>query len=399
MRSRSSVASTIFTIGVAIGAVWACESTSPNAPTPPPACTYSLSRSELTVGASGGSASLTVTTAAGCAWTAASDRGWMKIDSGASGSGPGTIAVSLTANPGSDARSGTLTIAGQPVAVRQDGAIVCTATVSPASATFGKDAATGTFTVTAPASCGWTAAAGDAWITITSGASGTGTAAVEYAVTRNVSLTDRAGTIRVGGATFSIAQQGDVPAPICEFHVSPVVLNACMAVPYELSVAMTTDASCGWTVASDTPWITVSGGASRSGSGQIGFRVGDNYDAPRLGVVKVRWDSPTAGQNVQVSQAGCRYAVSIPVVNVAAGGGSQTFDVYQQSDPLECGGPLQNGCVWTAATDAAWITITGSMPRKGDDRVSFTVAPNPGAARTGVITVRDKTVTVSQAGS
>jgi hypothetical protein len=194
---------------------------------------------------------------------------------------------------------------------------------------------------------------------------------------------------------FSIAQAGD--PPVCEFQVSPAIVNACMAVPYELSSSVTTTASCAWTVASDTPWITVSGGATRTGSGEIRFRIGSNYDAPRLGVVKVRWDTPTAGQNVQVAQAGCRYAVNPTVRAVPADGGTFTFDVFQQSDPLECGGPLQDRCLWSAAADVPWITLTTPMPQAGDGRVTFTAAPNSGGARTGRIAVRDKVVTVEQA--
>jgi hypothetical protein len=219
---------------------------------------------------------------------------------------------------------------------------VCTVTVSPTSATFTKDAATGAFTVTAPPSCTWSAVAKDGWLTIASGGSGSGTATVSYAVARNTSAAARTGSIQVANTVFSVLQQGEPPA--CEFHVAPVQINACMAVPYELVTTVTTQPTCGWTATSDTPWVSVSGGVSRSGSGEIRFRVGNNYDAPRQGVLKVRWDTPTAGQNVQVSQAGCRYSVSTTTLSVPADGGSFSFDVYQQSDPIECGGPLQNGC-------------------------------------------------------
>ncbi len=101
---------------------------------------------------------------------------------------------------------------------------------------------------------------------------------------------------------------------------------------------------------------------------------------------------------MQVAQAGCRYAVSTSTITVAAGGGTFSFDVYQQSDPLECGGPLQDRCVWTAKSDASWLTVTTAMPRAGDDRVSFTAAANSGLSRVAAITVRDKSVVVTQAG-
>jgi hypothetical protein len=205
----------------------------------------------------------------------------------------------------------------------------------------------------------------------------------------------RTATIKAGDAVHTVTQAGDSGA--CTYQVAPVEITACMSVPRDLAATVTTQSACAWTVTSDDAWIAPSGGASRVGPGEASFRVGDNYDAPRIGVLKLRWDTPTAGQNVRISQAGCRYAVSTTGMNVPAGGGTFTFDVYQQSDPLECGGPLQNGCVWTAAADAAWVTVTTPMPRAGDDRVSFTVSSNAGALRSARITVRDKTVTIVQA--
>lgn len=113
----------------------------------------------------------------------------------------------------------------------------------------------------------------------------------------------------------------------------------------------------------------------------------------------VRWPTPTAGQNIRVAQAGCSYAVSLNAFDFASSGGSGTFDVIQQSDPIACGGATQDRCVWTAQSDVPWITITGSMPRAGDDRVSFTVATNDGtASREGRISLRDKVVVITQAG-
>jgi hypothetical protein len=55
--------------------------------------------------------------------------------------------------------------------------------------------------------------------------------------------------------------------------------------------------------------------------------------------------------------------------------------------------------MWTAQADVPWITIVTTMPQFGDNRVSFTVAANAtGAARTATITVRDKSVVISQPG-
>ena len=387
----------IVLLGGALVIAWACGGKSPTQPTPPPACSFSLSSSSLSFGASGGSASVTVSTGAQCTWTAASDRSWLSIGSGASGTGPGTVAVAAAVNPTPDVRSGTLTVAGQAVPVSQEGvSTACSVTIAPTSASISKDAASGTFAVTSPASCGWTAVSSASWMTVTAGANGNGGGTVGYSVTRNTAIEGRTASIRVNEATFSLSQAGD--AGLCEFHVAPVTINVCMSAAYDLVTTMTTQPACGWTVATEMPWITVSGAGARQGPGEIRFRIADNYDAPRLGVLQVRWDTPTRGQNVQVQQAGCRYAVSTSSVAFVAAGGTRSVDVYQQSDPLECGGPLQDGCLWSASTAAPWITITSPQPQRGDGRVTFVAAPNPGAPRSATIAVRDQTIVVSQAG-
>ena len=106
-----------------------------------------------------------------------------------------------------------------------------------------------------------------------------------------------------------------------------------------------------------------------------------------------------AGQNIQVAQAGCFYAVSPNAFSFASAGGTGSFDVFQQSDPIVCGGATQDRCVWAAVSDVSWITVTSSMPRAGDNPVAFTVSPNPGSAvRIGRILVRDQVVVITQAG-
>ena len=385
---------------VLIAGFSACgENSSPTQPTPGP-CSYSLSASSLSFGASGGSGSVTVTAGAQCTWTASSDRGWMSITSGASGAGNGVVSVSLTPNNNTTERTGTLTIAGQSVAVREDGQATCTIDISPANASFGKDSATGTFAVSAGDQCQWSAVSTTAWIAVTSGSTGTGNGTVGYSVERNRELTDRTGTITVGSRTFAITQAADTPpAPVCEYSVTPVEFTPCMSVSYTMTATITTQAGCTWTAEPDASWVTLAAGQSGSGPGVVSFRVSDNWDAPRQSVVKVRWPTVTAGQNIRVLQAGCLYSVSTAAIDVVAAGGSSRFDVYQMAQPNTCGGPTQNACRWTAQSDVPWITITTSMPQAGDNPVSFTVAANATTtARTGRITVRDKVVLITQAG-
>jgi Putative binding domain, N-terminal len=63
---------------------------------------------------------ITVTADSGCTWTASSSVSWVTVAEGASGSGDGVVRLLLPANSGAP-RAVTLTIAGQPFALRQDG--------------------------------------------------------------------------------------------------------------------------------------------------------------------------------------------------------------------------------------------------------------------------------------
>jgi len=70
------------------------------------------------VAGTGGTASLSVTAGTGCAWTASSNAGFVTITSGTSQSGNGSVNVTVSENTG-DARTATLTVAGQSVSISQ----------------------------------------------------------------------------------------------------------------------------------------------------------------------------------------------------------------------------------------------------------------------------------------
>lgn len=365
---------------------------------PTPSCTFTLAPSNTAFSSDGGDGSVAVTAStSSCAWTAVSSAAWTAILQGASGTGSATITYRVSGNPTGDARTATLTVGGQAHAINQQGRppAACTYTLDPASATFEDEGGTGSFAVSAPENCAWSASSTAAFVQVTAG-TGTGSGRVLYSVAENNEPSGRTGTIVVADQTFTITQLHEVL--VCDYSVAPVEFTPCMA-DGTLSTQVTAPRGCTWTATAGVPWLTITSGASGSGSGQVTFTFTSNYDAPRSGVVMVRWPTPTAGQNVRVAQAGCSYGVSQTSFSIAAAGGSGAFDVVQQSDPIVCGGATQDRCVWTAVAEVSWITITTSMPRTGDDRVNFTVAPNgTGATRAGTIRVRDRSIQVTQGG-
>jgi hypothetical protein len=360
------------------------------------ACAYDVAPSSASFDAAGAQGTLAVTTTPACSWTAATSESWIGIIGGASGQGNGTVTYTVAKHTGAATRSGVIHVAGKDVPVTQS-APGCSFTVSPQTAAFGSDGGQGSVNVTAAAGCGWVANTSESWLTITGGGGGQGDGSVVYTVAKQTTADVRIGTIHVAGVDVRVVQSGDVL--LCQYSVAPVTFNPCMPAS-TLTTTVTTGLSCPWTASASVSWLAIGTGQAGSGSGTITFSTSENYDAPRTGAIMVRWPAPTQGQNVQIAQAGCMYAVSRSAFMFGAEGGSGTFNVLQQSDPYTCGGALQDGCIWTATADVPWIVITSTGPRKGDDEVRFAVSANTtGATRSGAIRVKDKIVVITQSGA
>lgn len=113
---------------------------------PATACSYTISPASQSFAASGGTGSVTVTTQAGCPWSASSTASWLTVTAGASGSGTGTVGYSVTANTAAAARSARITIAGSSLAVSQQAASA-KATITSSAGTGGSISPSGSVAV------------------------------------------------------------------------------------------------------------------------------------------------------------------------------------------------------------------------------------------------------------
>src|ERR1017187_628719 len=84
-------------------------------------CTYSLSPVSVMSPPLGGTGSIILTTASGCAWAVTSNVPWVVITSATGGTGSSTINYSVGTNTSINGRSGTVTIAAQTCTVDQYG--------------------------------------------------------------------------------------------------------------------------------------------------------------------------------------------------------------------------------------------------------------------------------------
>ncbi|MFZ2808072.1 MAG: BACON domain-containing carbohydrate-binding protein [Desulfosalsimonadaceae bacterium] len=229
----------------------------------------------------------------------------------------------------------------------------------------------------------WTAtvnAPADTWITITAGNSGTGDGTVSYSVAKNTTCASRTGTITIAGKTYTVNQN----AGTCTYSIDPAS-NSFTANSGSGSVAV--DASldcCDWTAASNAAWITVTGGASGIGAGTVSYSIAKNATCTsRSGTITIAGKTFTVNQDAGT----CTYSIDPASNSFTANSGSGSVAVDAS---LDC-------CDWTAASNAAWITVTGGASGIGDGTVSYSVATNTtDDSRSGTISITGKTFTVNQ---
>ena len=189
----------------------------------PDGCTYQLSKSSISIPASGGSImdAVGLTTGDYCPYTISNPAAWISIG-GETGTGSAVLYLQVLANTGTAPRSAILIIAGVPFVVNQAGGYVCAFSVSPAESGAAGLAGSGTFQVSTSSGCSWTPTSNSDWLEITSVSSsyssnstvGTGNGTVYYSVLLNNSGGGRSGTITIGGTVFTVMQGGFAPAAV-----------------------------------------------------------------------------------------------------------------------------------------------------------------------------------------
>ena len=332
-------------------------------------CDYAVSPTTYSVGASGGTQTVMITSSAGCPWTAASNADWISIGT-TTGSGTGNVTVAIAATNG-PARTGTATIAGQVFTVTQSPG--CTIDVSPLSLNVEAGGGTRTINVSAGSGCVWAASSSQPWITLASGASGSGSGTVTINVAAD-SGPARSGAVTVAGQTVTITQ-GDG----CTFAIAPDSQSVASS-GGSGSVTVAAGAGCAWTATSAQPWITITSGSSGNGNGTVNFTVASTGGPARSGTMTI------AGRTFTINQGqGCSFSLATTSASAPAGGASGSFDVR-----------TADGCGWAANSNANWLSITAGATGSGNGTVRYTAAANTGPQRTGTLTAGGQTFTVTQ---
>ena len=333
-------------------------------------CATAITPTAQTVGASGGSGTVVVNTAPGCAWTAQSEAAWISMTSGQAGNGPGTVAFSVSAWDG-PTRTGRLRVDTHVFTVTQTAG--CSFNLSSSSASIAAGGGTGTVQVATAAGCSWTAASNAPWITITAGGSGSGPGDVRFSVLANTGP-ERNATLTAAGRTFTVTQGAG-----CTFSINPSS-QVFASGGGSGSFAVTTGDGCGWNASASQPWVTITSGAIGSGGGTVQFTVEPNAAAARDATITVE------GRTFGVHQlAGCSYSLSAPASTLPAEGGSGSVSFATGAE-----------CSWVVSSSDAWLRVTSATGGSGPATVQFAADANPGSARTATLTIAGQTHTVTQ---
>jgi|GEM_PF-4569285 len=343
-------------------------------------CTNSINPPFQNISRTGESGSFNVTAASGCGWNATSNAPWITVTSG-SGNGNGTVNFTIAANAG-QARRGTITVAGHTFTVNQDGE--CAFFLTPENMSVGwSSSGEASFYVETQVGCTWRPISNVPWLTITDAGSGNGNGTVKFRYSYNDG-NPRTGTITLGDKTFTVNQGSSCSYSI----VTPTGTNSTTVSASggtgSVFIRTTGDSGCfrdnSFSYRVTVPWITVSNGFNG-----FNFSVDASDGQTRSGEIIITVGNGQTLTYRIFQSAGCPYTLSSANQNFGASGGNGNLSVTTTS-----------GCAWTAATNENWITLTSGQTGNGSGTVGFSVASNSGPARTGTISVGDRTLTVTQ---
>ena len=308
------------------------------------------------VAATGGTTPFTVTTAA--AWTASSDAAWCTVTP--SGTGNGTLTATFTLNSAATSRVANITVTatGAPsvtVTVTQ-AAGTANLIVTPSNQNVTSPSGNASFTVTS--NVAWTVVSDAAWCTVTPIGTGNGTITATF--TQNTTTTSRVANITVTATgipsvTVTVTQANETAS----LAVTPSNQNVSSPAG---NTSLTVTSNAAWTVASDSPWCTVT--LSGSGNGTISVTYSQNPGVTqRIAsiMVTVSGISPVIVTLTQYGQIPV-LLVTPSVRNVGATASTVDYTVASNTD-------------WTALADSSWCIVTPSGSGNGTITASYNANP------------------------
>jgi uncharacterized delta-60 repeat protein len=193
-----------------------------------------------------------------------------------------------------------------------------------------------------------------------------------------------AGYTQISGQTYNFAVAryalGEVNG--CGYAIAPTSSTIGAGGGISKFDVITSGAGCAYTVTSNNSFITITSEASGIGNGEVMFSVAPNTGPARTGTITA------GGRTFTITQAsGCTFILSPTSASFLGSAGTGSFNVTSSAA----------GCTYTAVSNNSFITITSGGTGINSGTISYSIAANPGSARTGTITVENQTFTITQA--
>jgi hypothetical protein len=205
-----------------------------------------------------------------------------------------------------------------------------------------------------------------------------GTASAVGTYTFTARVTDFASRIATRELTLVV---GDSSEP-CQFTVAPGSFSASPGGDL-LRIEVATRASCTWSVATTSSWITLVSPGERTGTGWSQIQIAANPSViPRSAALTV------ANQAVVIHQGAgsCAAVPATRMLTLAPTGGEQTSNVA-----------VASGCFWVAGSTEPWLTLDSAAMGTGPGVLKFTAAAHTArVARVGAVSLGGQLVQLVQ---
>ena len=343
---------------------------------------FGINPTSTTASVEGANGLIAVTATPDLPWSAASQANWLTIYTNtASGAGNGNVVYSASPNPTLDKRTGKIVVTpGDTKVSAKTHTVMQPAAVSAISANGYEFAAVGEsceVTVSVSSIVQWSIDNKLSWLTVSGSTNRVGPGKVTLQAAPNDTVQPRSGTVTIAKKTFKVSQK----ARGVEVEYDTKLFGTDGGSD---SISIHPDGQVSWTaVSSDKTWITIFGGGSGTGDGEILYIV-----SPYVGDGAARTGTITVGDKVvYITQRAYDLSIDPAGAVVPGNNGAGEFGVSASI-----------GAVWTAIRTEPWITIIdGYDTGTGSGTVRFAYADNDtGKMRTGKIIVAGEVYTLTQ---
>lgn len=343
---------------------------------------FGISPENTTASVEGANGLIAVTATPDLPWSAASQANWLTIysDTG-TGAGNGNVVYSAAPNPTLYERTGTITVTpGDSKVSAKTQTVTQPAAVSALSANGYEFEAAGEsceVRVSLSDIVQWQIENPLAWLTVSGSTNRVGPGTVTLQAAPNDTVYPRSGTVTIARKTFKVSQK----ARGVEVEYETKLFGTDGGSD---SISIHPDGQVSWTaVSSDKTWITIFGGGSGTGDGEILYIV-----SPYVGDGAARTGTITVGDKVvYITQRAYDLSIDPAGAVVPGNNGAGEFGVSASI-----------GDVWTAIVTEPWITLVeGYDQGTGNGTVRFLYTDNDtGKMRTGKIIVAGEVYTLTQ---